>query len=126
MTHDGEAGALRPAGPRHRRDAAPLRLPGAELPGVHYLRTLDDSDALRAEFRPGANVVVIGARMDRPGDSGRRPGSGSHRDRDGERRAAALRVLGPRMAQVFAGLHRENGVDLRLGRRRASAGARRP
>ena len=26
-----------------------------------------------------------------------------------------LRVLGPRMAQVFAGLHRENGVDLRLG-----------
>jgi 3-phenylpropionate/trans-cinnamate dioxygenase ferredoxin reductase subunit len=26
-----------------------------------------------------------------------------------------LRVLGPRMAQVFAGLHRENGVDLRFG-----------
>jgi len=97
------------ASPRH------LRLPHADLPGVHYLRNLDDSDALRAAFRPGANVVVIGA-----GWIGRETAAAA-------RTAGAtvtvlesaelplLRVLGPQMAQVFAGLHRENGVDLRLG-----------
>ena len=42
--------------------AAPRRLPieGGELPGVHYLRTLADADALRAELTPGARLVVIG------------------------------------------------------------------
>lgn len=39
--------------------AAPVRLPGAGRQRV--LRTLDDALALRAELRPGARVVVIGA-----------------------------------------------------------------
>ena len=30
-----------------------LRLPGADLDGVHYLRTLDDTDALRAALTAG-------------------------------------------------------------------------
>ena len=33
---------------------------GAELDGVHVLRTLGDSDALRAAFEGGGRVVVIG------------------------------------------------------------------
>ncbi len=37
-----------------------LRVPGAELAGVHYLRTAADVDRLRAEFAPGRRVVVIG------------------------------------------------------------------
>ena len=31
------------------------------LAGVHVLRTVDDAVALRAELRPGARLVVIGA-----------------------------------------------------------------
>ena len=38
-----------------------LRVPGAELAGVHYLRTAGDTDRLRAEFQPGRHCVVIGA-----------------------------------------------------------------
>jgi 3-phenylpropionate/trans-cinnamate dioxygenase ferredoxin reductase component len=38
-----------------------LRVPGAELDGVHYLRTLGDSDALRARLDAGGRVVVVGA-----------------------------------------------------------------
>lgn len=38
------------------------RLPGVpELAGVHHLRSLDDAEALRADLRPGARLVVIGA-----------------------------------------------------------------
>ncbi|MBI2867967.1 MAG: FAD-dependent oxidoreductase [Chloroflexi bacterium] len=38
-----------------------LQLPGADLPGVHYLRTIDDADAIRKHAVSGARVVVIGA-----------------------------------------------------------------
>lgn len=41
----------------------PVRLatPGADLPGVHYLRTLNDSVALAAAATPGSFAVLIGA-----------------------------------------------------------------
>src|SRR3954447_16197235 len=43
--------------------ASPRRLPvpGADLAGVRYLRSLDDSDDLKASLRPGARVVISGA-----------------------------------------------------------------
>ncbi|MBI3709509.1 MAG: FAD-dependent oxidoreductase [Proteobacteria bacterium] len=37
-----------------------LKLPGAELPGLHYLRTIDDCLAIRAALKPGARVVLVG------------------------------------------------------------------
>lgn len=37
-----------------------LNLPGDNLPGVHYLRTLDDSAAIRGEAAPGRRAVIIG------------------------------------------------------------------
>ena len=37
-----------------------LPLPGAELAGVHYLRTVTDVDRLRAELTPGRRAVIIG------------------------------------------------------------------
>jgi NADPH-dependent 2,4-dienoyl-CoA reductase/sulfur reductase-like enzyme len=38
-----------------------LNIPGADLPGVHYLRTLNDSMGLAAAATPGSFAVVIGA-----------------------------------------------------------------
>lgn len=43
-------------GSRPRRLAAP----GAELGGIHYLRTMADADALRDEARPGRRAVIVG------------------------------------------------------------------
>lgn len=35
-------------------------VPGADLNGVHYLRTIDDSRALEKSLREGSNLVVVG------------------------------------------------------------------
>src|SRR5579859_3485781 len=43
-------------GGRNRR----LRLPGAELPGIHYLRTEAECDAIKREAVPGRRAVVVG------------------------------------------------------------------
>jgi 3-phenylpropionate/trans-cinnamate dioxygenase ferredoxin reductase subunit len=37
-----------------------MTVPGGDLPGVHYVRTIDDVDAIRTELKPGARVVIIG------------------------------------------------------------------
>ena len=38
-----------------------LSVPGADLDGVHYLRTLSDCDALRERLGAGGHVAVVGA-----------------------------------------------------------------
>ena len=38
-----------------------LNVPGGDLPGVHYLRTLDDAAAIAAEAGRGKRAVLIGA-----------------------------------------------------------------
>ena len=49
--------------------AAPRRLaiPGADLPGVHYLRRLEDADRLRHALRGTPRIVVIGSGWIEPG-----------------------------------------------------------
>lgn len=37
-----------------------LNLPGIELPGVHYLRTIEDVDAIRDDLGEGRRLVIIG------------------------------------------------------------------
>ncbi|GAB2545898.1 NAD(P)/FAD-dependent oxidoreductase [Nocardia heshunensis] len=92
-----------------------LRLPGADAAGVHVLRTIEDSDALLALFASARRLAVIGA-----GWIGLEVTAAA--------RAAGVEVtvleaesvplraaLGPEMGEVFAQLHRDHGVDLRLG-----------
>ncbi len=38
-----------------------LKLPGADIPGVHYLRTIDDANVIAREAEPGKRCVIIGA-----------------------------------------------------------------
>jgi len=37
-----------------------LNIPGSDLAGIHYLRTIADVDAIRAEFEPGRRLVIVG------------------------------------------------------------------
>jgi 3-phenylpropionate/trans-cinnamate dioxygenase ferredoxin reductase component len=91
-----------------------LDVPGADLDGVHYLRELADSDAIKAEREEGKRLVVIGA-----GWIGLEVAATARQHGAVvtviETLALPLqRVLGDEVAQVFADLHREHGVDLRL------------
>jgi len=43
-------------GGRNRR----LAIPGADLPGIHYLRTVAECDAIKREAVPGRTAVVVG------------------------------------------------------------------
>ncbi|RKT55262.1 NAD(P)/FAD-dependent oxidoreductase [Saccharothrix australiensis] len=92
-----------------------LPVPGDDLPGVHYLRRLDQADRLRAALTPGSRVVVAGA-----GWIGLEVAAAA-RQRDCavtvvEPAATPLHAaLGPEMGGFFAGLHRAHGVDFRFG-----------
>ena len=37
-----------------------LTCPGADLPGVHYLRDIADVDGLQAAFQPGKRIAIVG------------------------------------------------------------------
>jgi 3-phenylpropionate/trans-cinnamate dioxygenase ferredoxin reductase subunit len=91
-----------------------LDVPGAELAGVYSLRRATDADALRAVLVEGARVVVVGG-----GWIGLEVAAAarSHGARVTLVEADTLplrRVLGDELGQVFADLHTEHGVDLRL------------
>jgi 3-phenylpropionate/trans-cinnamate dioxygenase ferredoxin reductase subunit len=92
-----------------------LSVPGVDLAGVHYLRTIRDAEAIGADLARAQRVVVIGAGF------------------IGAEMAATARVLGKdvtllemlpvplgralgtEMGQLCGAIHRDHGTDLRLG-----------
>jgi len=92
-----------------------LTIPGADLPGMHYLRTVAECDAIKRDAVPGRSAVVVGMGF------------------IGCEVAASLIQLGVRVAAVFPGkaplakvlgdkvgalvgeFHREQGVRLLAG-----------
>jgi NADPH-dependent 2,4-dienoyl-CoA reductase/sulfur reductase-like enzyme len=97
--------------------ATPRRLPGSEgLVGVHTLRTLDDCLAVRAEVDAGARrLVVVGA-----GFIGAEVAATCRTRGLDVTILEALPVplgqaLGDEMGAVLADVHRDQGVDVRLG-----------
>jgi 3-phenylpropionate/trans-cinnamate dioxygenase ferredoxin reductase component len=92
-----------------------LLVPGAELAGVHHVRTISDIDALNAGLRPGARVVVIGG-----GYIGLEMASvARQRGFAVTVLEAADRVLGrvvsEQVSSFFTDLHRAAGVEIHLG-----------
>ncbi|HEY8466980.1 MAG TPA: FAD-dependent oxidoreductase [Solirubrobacterales bacterium] len=97
--------------------AEPRRLPvpGAELPGVHYLRDFADADALAERLGPGARVAVIGAGWIGSEVAASARQLGAEVTLLEAARLPLERVLGSRASEFFADVHRAHGVDLRLG-----------
>jgi NADPH-dependent 2,4-dienoyl-CoA reductase/sulfur reductase-like enzyme len=95
------------ATPRHLRVAD-----GSGVP-VSYLRTLDDAVALKE--RLAGRVVVVGAGWIglEVAAAAREAGAEVTVVEQAEQPLAA--ALGPELGAIFADLHREHGVDLRLG-----------
>ncbi len=96
--------------------ASPRRLPGQpELAGIHVLRSLDDSLGLRADLDADPErVVVIGAGFIGAEVAATCRGRGHAVSLVDPLDQPLERVVGTEVGAAVAGVHRANGVDLRL------------
>ena len=90
-------------------------IPGTGLGNVFYLRTLPESDALRAAFTPDARVVIVGAGWIGMEAAAAARAAGSSVTIVEPLPGALHRVLGPELGGKFADLHRTHGVTFRFG-----------
>ena len=93
----------------------PLTVPGAGSAGVLYLRRVADSDQIRAAFQGAARVAVVGGGWIGLETAAAARAAGVEVTILEAGELPLLRVLGREAALVFAGLHRDHGVDLRCG-----------
>jgi 3-phenylpropionate/trans-cinnamate dioxygenase ferredoxin reductase subunit len=92
-----------------------LTVPGADADGVLYLRRVGDSDQIKAAFQTASRVAVIGAGWIGLEATAAARAAGAEVTVLEAAELPLLRVLGREVAQVFADLHRQHGVDLRFG-----------
>ncbi len=96
--------------------ATPRRLPfEPDLPGIFALRTVDDALALREALHPGARVVVVGAGFIGAEVAASCVSLGLPVTMVDVLEQPMIRGLGARIGGLMAELHREKGVDVRLG-----------
>ena len=98
-------------GGRNRR----LEIPGATLPGLHYLRTVADCDAIKREARQGRHAVVVGMGFIGCEVAASLTRLGVHVTSVFPGQAPLDRVLGEQVGAVIGGIHRANGVELLAG-----------
>jgi len=92
-----------------------LPVPGADLPGVHYLRTVGDCEALTAALASAARVAIIGAGWIGLETAAAARAAGCEVTVIERSQVPLRNVLGAEMAATFAVVHRHHGVDLRTG-----------
>ncbi|TNE59484.1 MAG: pyridine nucleotide-disulfide oxidoreductase [Alphaproteobacteria bacterium] len=92
-----------------------LRAPGADLKGIHYLRTIDDVEGLKTDFTAGKHMVIVGA-----GYVGLEVAAVALKHGlevtvlEMEPRVLA-RVTSPEVSQFFHDVHTEAGVNILYG-----------
>jgi NADPH-dependent 2,4-dienoyl-CoA reductase/sulfur reductase-like enzyme len=93
----------------------PRRLPVPGADTALTLRSRADSDAIRATFGAGRRLAVVGGGWIGLEVAAAARAAGTEVTVLEAAELPLLGVLGPEMAAVFADLHREHGVQLRLG-----------
>jgi 3-phenylpropionate/trans-cinnamate dioxygenase ferredoxin reductase subunit len=92
-----------------------LTIPGGELDGVLYLRSVRDSDALRERISAGSSVVVVGAGWIgcEVAASARRRGADVTVIEPGS--VPLERVLGAEVGAIYRDIHSDHGVQMLTG-----------
>jgi 3-phenylpropionate/trans-cinnamate dioxygenase ferredoxin reductase component len=99
------------SGGRNRR----LKLPGAGLAGIHYLRTVAECDAIKREAVAGRRAVVVGMGFIGCEVTASLTQLGVHVTAAFPGKAPLERVLGGQVGALIGGFHRANGAELLPG-----------
>jgi 3-phenylpropionate/trans-cinnamate dioxygenase ferredoxin reductase subunit len=92
-----------------------LRLPGADLDGVLYLRSIEDSEHLKTALQASGRVVIAGAGWIGLETAAAARHYGCEVTVVEPEPGALHRSVGPELGEVFADLHRSHGVTFRFG-----------
>ena len=98
-------------GGRNRR----LDVPGAGLPGIHYLRTVAECDAIKREAVPGRRAVVVGSGFIGCEVAASLTQLGVQVTVMFPGEVPLERVLGAQVGALIGAFHRANGVELLPG-----------
>jgi 3-phenylpropionate/trans-cinnamate dioxygenase ferredoxin reductase subunit len=98
-------------GGRNRR----IGVDGADLPGIHYLRTVAECDAIKQEAVRGRSAVVVGMGFIGCEVAASLTQLGVRVTAVYPGRDPLERVLGDQVAGVMSAIHRANGVELLAG-----------
>jgi 3-phenylpropionate/trans-cinnamate dioxygenase ferredoxin reductase component len=90
-----------------------VSVPGADFDGVRYLRSVEDSERIKAGFARAQRVAIIGAGWIGLETAAAARNAGLEVTLLEASELPLLRVLGPEVAPIFADLHRDHDVDLR-------------
>jgi 3-phenylpropionate/trans-cinnamate dioxygenase ferredoxin reductase component len=92
-----------------------LPVPGGDLEGVHLLRTIEDSNRIRALFDGGGRLVVIGGGWIGCEVAASAKQKGMDVTVIESLELPLLRVLGPELGGFYRGVHEDQGVEMLLG-----------
>jgi 3-phenylpropionate/trans-cinnamate dioxygenase ferredoxin reductase subunit len=97
--------------------AEPRRIdvPGAELEGIHYLRTLADSEALRDRLHQGARLAVVGGGWIGSEVAAAARQKGVEVTLIDPLALPNERIFGPEIGSFYRDVHAQHGVRLALG-----------
>jgi 3-phenylpropionate/trans-cinnamate dioxygenase ferredoxin reductase component len=95
-------------GSRNRR----IPVPGLDLDGVYDLRTVADSDRIRAEIAPGRKAVVVGMGFIGSEVAASLRQSGVDVTVVDRNEVPLRRVLGEEVGRVIEGIHRDHGTSM--------------
>ena len=90
-----------------------LTVPGADLPGIHQLRTVAQCEAIKHEVGPNRNAVVVGMGFIGCEVAASLTQLGVRVTTIFPGRAPLEKVLGEEVAAAFSAIHLANGVELR-------------
>ena len=92
-----------------------LSLPGAELPGIHQLRTVAECDAIKRAATEGRSAVVVGMGFIGCEVAASLTQLGVRVTAIFNGNVPLERVLGSEVGRAFAAIHEEHGVELLSG-----------
>lgn len=89
-----------------------LSIPGSDLSGIHYLRTIEDVDGIRASMSEGANLVIVGGGYIGLEVAAVGKELGLNVDVLEMEERILQRVTTPTMSTYYDALHRGRGVNI--------------